>query len=87
MAKRKKSKNQKITSSPAPALERAPIFSKTGMRTMLIGGGTVIFGFVLLSFTDPAGQNWQSVASPAALILGYTLIGIGIVQKDPQNLP
>jgi hypothetical protein len=87
MAKRKKNKSQQLAQSAMPAPGRVPVFSKQGRRTMLIGGAAIIIGFVLLSFTDPAGQNWQSVASPATLILGYVLIGIGIVQKDPQNLP
>jgi len=83
MAKKKKKHQRNI---PAPvAAPPAPLFAKRAMRILFIGAVLVIAGFILLSQTDPAGQNWQSIASPLLLILGYALIGVGLLVKRPAE--
>ncbi|MFH1283512.1 MAG: hypothetical protein ABII27_07595 [bacterium] len=56
--------------------------SKRGKRTIGIGIGVLILGFIILTQTDPAGQNWASHLSPFLIIGGYVIIGIGIVLPD-----
>lgn len=65
--------------------ESANPISKRGWK--MIGGGvlTAIVGFIVLSFTDPGGQNFASRLSPFLIIGGYTIIGFGIVAKDPTS--
>jgi hypothetical protein len=61
-----------------------PLFSRQGKIIMVSGGGMVLLGFFLLTFTDPSGRNWASHWAPAFLVLGYSLIGVGIVWRSPQ---
>ncbi len=85
MAKRKKNKSQKFSQSSIAAETQAvqsPLFSKRGLRVILGGLSVVVIGFIVLSFTDPAGQNWASIASPFLLVGGYAMIGVGITLKD-----
>jgi hypothetical protein len=76
MAKKDK-KDIPVASQPA-----TPI-SRRGWKTIGIGIGIVILGFVVLSFTDPRGQNFASHLSPFLILGGYTTIGFGILLKDP----
>lgn len=52
---------------------------------MVIGTGILILiaGFLVLTRTDPQGQNWASVVSPFLIIGGYITIAIGIILPDP----
>ncbi len=72
------------SSTPGSSL---PVVSKRGWK--IIGGGIslLFIGFILLSFTDSQGQNIPSFLSPFVLILGYALIGFGIVAKDSNPPP
>lgn len=69
------------------------LVSSRGKKVIMAGVIVVLSGFWILTFTDPAGQNWASTLSPALLILGYAAIGVGIVLPDrvstsaPENLP
>lgn len=58
--------------------------TKRGWKTIFIGIIVLIFGFWILTFTDPAGQNWASKLSPFLIIGGYVIIGIGIVLPDKK---
>ena len=49
------------------------------------GISVVVIGFVVLSYTDPAGRNWASNLSPLLLVSGYVLIGLGIILPGPQT--
>src|SRR3954468_8476201 len=69
--------------TPFPAARRRPLISKRGKKVIGLGVGGVVLGFWILTYTDPAGQNWASTLSPALLVLGYALIGVGIVLPDP----
>jgi uncharacterized membrane protein len=57
--------------------------SRRGKKLILVGIGVVALGFWVLSYTDPAGQNWASTLSPFLIVAGYVLIGVGIVLPDP----
>ncbi len=52
-----------------------------GWKVIGAGIGTVIVGFIVLSFTDPGGQNWASSLSPFLILGGYGAIAAGIIQK------
>jgi hypothetical protein len=53
--------------------------SRTGVKIIGAGIGIVVIGYLVLSKTDPAGQNWASMLSPFLLLGGYALIGLGIL--------
>ncbi len=76
--------NKKFTATPpaSPSLSAEHI-SRRGKKVMGAGVLALIAGFWLLTFTDPAGQNWASTLSPFLLIAGYIVIGIGITVRDP----
>src|SRR5258708_27843068 len=83
-------KNPRLTkSAKQSALTIAPrqraSLSSRGKKWIAVGVCVVITGFWLLTFTDPAGQNWASTVSPMLLVLGYTFIGIGLVIPTPSS--
>ena len=65
----------------------APGISKTGWRVIASGVLFLVVGYIVLSRTDPAGQNWASKLSPFLILGGYALIGAGIIVpgKDAGN--
>jgi hypothetical protein len=58
--------------------------SSRGKKIMAAGVILVLVGFFVLTRTDPAGKNWASTVSPLLLVLGYAIIGLGIVFPDPS---
>lgn len=86
MAKKKDriEKGKKVISAPSIKMEG---ISKRGWKVIGTGIGIVAIGFFVLSFTDPAGQNWASNLSPFLLLGGYATIGIGIVLPDRNETP
>jgi len=66
----------------APAGQKSATVSKRGKKVIGAGACGVLLGFWVLTYADPSGQNWASTLSPALLVLGYALIGIGIVLPD-----
>jgi len=85
----KKKKHFKPSSQGPEALgERRPLLSRRGKITIGVGVALVAIGFYILTFTDPAGQNWASHLCPFVILGGYAVIGIGIVLPDPgENQP
>lgn len=77
----KKDRKSELLKPAAPPPFYAAI-SKRGWKTIGVGVGIVVLGFVLLSFTDPQGQNFASHLSPFAILGGYAVIGFGILAKD-----
>ena len=61
--------------------------SKRGWKFVKGGLGTAFLGYVLLSFTDPQGQNFASFVSPFLILGGYAVIAYGIIAPDPSDLP
>ena len=63
----------------APGAPQAPAYiSAKGWKVIGAGAGIVALGFIVLSFTDPAGQNWASRLSPFLILGGYAAIGVGL---------
>ena len=83
MAKNKRRQQEnnaaKVGEIKSPA---RPWLSQRGKKFMAAGVALVVLGFWILTYTDPAGQNWASTLSPALLVLGYTIIGFAIVIQD-----
>ena len=69
---------------PRVSPPRAPLFSKRGKYTMLAGAFVAALGFYVVTFTDPAGQNWASNLCPFLILGGYAVVGGGIVLPDPE---
>lgn len=68
---------------PVPAkTAEPPILSRRGKKVIFSGIGVAVLGYIVLTFTDPAGQNWASVLSPFLILGGYIAIGIGILLPD-----
>jgi hypothetical protein len=65
--------------APPPFLAAIP---KRGWKIIGAGIGIVVMGFLVLSFTDPQGQNFASHLSPFLILGGYAVIGFGILAKD-----
>src|SRR5262249_16030224 len=75
---------EKAAAKPAVAIPPSgPLISKRGKKVIGIGALLGAIGFWILTYTDPAGKNWASTLSPVLLVLGYALIGVGIVLPDP----
>lgn len=55
--------------------------SEMGLKIIFSSIGLLIVGFILLKFTNPAGNNWASFISPLLIILAYIFIGVGIMVK------
>jgi hypothetical protein len=90
MAKNPRRQQQESAASKPSAVSSGASISLRGRKVIGIGVACVILGFIILTRTDPAGQNWASTLSPALLVLGYTLIGVGIVLPDrsaAENIP
>lgn len=86
----KKNKFQQASPSLKPkttSAAEAPLISQRGKIAIALGIATGIFGFFLVTFTDPAGQNWASRLCPFVILGGYALIGVGILLPDPQPTP
>lgn len=56
-----------------------PVISKRGKIIIATGIGLVIVGFLVLTETNPQGDNLASIISPFLLIGGYITIAIGII--------
>jgi hypothetical protein len=88
--KNKRNKELRSQSANAPAQPsvgfafKSPI-SRRGWKIIGIGVATVTLGFIVLSLTDPRGQNFASFLSPLLIMGGYTTIGFGILAKDPLS--
>jgi len=79
----KKKKNlPPVSAAVAPA--PLPLLSARGKKCLLTGVGLAVLGFIVLTLTDPSGQNWASFVSPLLLVSGYTLMGVGLVIKSPK---
>ena len=58
--------------------------SKRGKKVIGIGILLLILGFLVLTKTDPQGQNFASIISPFLIIGGYITIAIGIILPDKK---
>src|SRR5258708_39930341 len=88
MAKNPRRQEKESAAAKAAVTKSAgPWVSKRGKKIIALGVGLVVLGFWILTYTDPAGQNWASTVSPALLVLGYAIIGLGIVIPDPSSVP
>ena len=61
--------------------------SKRGIKAIFSGLFVLLAGFLLLTKTDPMGQNFASDISPFLIIGGYIIIGMGIIlpEKNPET--
>ena len=75
--KNRQAQAQKITIQQAAGGGISP----RGWKVIEAGLGVVVIGFIVLCFTDPAGQNWASTLSPFLILGGYGTIAAGILQK------
>lgn len=75
-------KKEKKPESPKAVPQITSAISKKGWRIIGVGVGIVALGFLVLSFTDPQGQNFASHLSPFLILGGYAVIGFGILAKD-----
>lgn len=80
-----KNRNRNNPSAPSqkPQGVRLSGISRRGWKVIGAGAGAVAAGFIVLSFTDPAGQNWASNLCPFLILGGYATIGAGIMTPDP----
>ena len=83
---KKKDRQAQAKKGPSQTLKLEGI-SKRGWKVIGIGIGVVALGFLVLSFTDPAGQNWASNLCPFLILGGYATIGFGIVLPDTRHSP
>ncbi len=86
MAKNKHRKDALTSSKPQTAAGSFGGVSKRGWKVIGAGVGVAALGYVVLSFTDPAGQNWASNLCPFLILGGYAAIAVGIVLPDPGEV-
>jgi len=84
MSKKDKLRKKDASEEDQSGSAESAILTRRGWKLVGIGVGVLIFGFIVLSFTDPRGQNFASHLSPFLIIGGYVIIGFGIVAKDPS---
>ena len=86
-------KNRGGKTLETPASLGGDTFSSLGKKVMAAGVGTLVLGFILISFTDPMGRNWASFWAPFLIVGGYALVGVGIFLPEtpapdaPSNNP
>lgn len=86
MGKDKNRKDKKNPLSRPDAVSVVQGLSKRGKKVIGAGIALLVVGFIVLSLTDSAGQNWASTLSPFLILGAYAVIGVGIVLPDrPQN--
>jgi dipeptide/tripeptide permease len=85
MSKRSRSSKKESAAVQSPASKEKYPLCKRGKIVIAAGVALVALGFWLLTFVDPAGQNWAGTVSPAVILLGYALIGIGIMLPEPVS--
>lgn len=69
------------------SLENPGTFTLAGFGKKLIGGGvgTLLLGFLVLSYTDSLGRNLASSVSPFLIFGGYAIIALGILWPPPSH--
>jgi len=82
MARKPHPSREKFPAPISVVTPPADSLSRRGKKCVIAGMGVVAGGFWILTYTDPAGQNWASTLSPFLLVAGYALIGVGIMAKD-----
>jgi hypothetical protein len=65
--------------------QKINLLSPHSKKLVFAGLCLVLFGFWILTYTDPAGQNWASTLSPLLLVLGYFFIGLGSVMRNSSS--
>jgi hypothetical protein len=83
MAKNPRRQQQETAAGKPTGSKTGGSISRRGKKVIGIGVSVVVLGFWILTYTDPAGQNWASRLSPLLLVIGYALIGVGIILPDP----
>ncbi|OGS44509.1 MAG: hypothetical protein A2539_01250 [Elusimicrobia bacterium RIFOXYD2_FULL_34_15] len=73
-----KNKHNQSKAIQLPQIQEKMI-SKRGKTVISIGIGLLIIGYLILTKTNPQGDNWASIISPFLLIGGYITIAIGII--------
>lgn len=75
----KKRRREEPSAQPASPVEN---ITRTGKKIIAGGIGLVVVGFIVLTRTDPMGQNWASHLSPFLILGGYALVALGILWSD-----
>lgn len=66
-------------------LSPAPTLSRRSRHGLILGVILLLIGFSVLSLADARAQNWAGHLAPLILVLGYTVIGVSLVLKDPPS--
>lgn len=70
--------------------EQKTLFTKKNFQIMGVGVALVILGFILMSggkaespdiFSDEIFSTTKLTVAPITVLIGYTLVGIGILKK------
>lgn len=84
---RKHKKERRRLQAPEQTAEDFGSLSSKGKKIIAAGIATLALGFLLLTRTDPRGQNWASKLCPFLILGGYAVIAAGIVTPDnPPDL-
>ena len=76
--KGKHARTNQPSKGPQSPPETAEEITGRGRRAIACGIATLAAGFLVLSQSDPMGQNWASRLAPFLILGGYTIIGLGI---------
>ena len=79
---KKKHRQKEAKAAPSPA-GKEPGISKRGKKVIAGGIAALVAGFLLLTQTDPRGQNWARLLSPMLILGGYAIVAGGILLPDP----
>jgi len=79
MLKMKNKQNLTKTKVIQPSQNQEKMLSKRGKTIIFVGIGILILGYIILTKTNPQGDNWASIISPFLLVGGYITVAIGII--------
>jgi hypothetical protein len=86
MAKPKKTPKEKVQAPPPPS----ELLSPRGKLLIMVGGSSVLLGFLVLTRADALGRNWAASLAPFLILGGYAAIGIGLFlppAPPPPSVP
>lgn len=88
MSKKSKKLHQPPSSRQTVGIQPIPkLISRRGWKVIGAGLGLLILGYGVLSQADSMAQNWAGLLSPFLILGAYAIIGLGIVIKDPTQIP
>ena len=80
----KKQRRRRASAHKNTVAKEPPVFGALNYKYMAGGGGTVLFGLMLMAMFNSIDGFVPLYLSPLLLITGFLLFGYGIIKKKPE---